>query len=175
MHVFPDKCSHASKDVTWSTFKSAVLDGPTLLCSSVTLSVSCLSAFPTDSTSLMPFVPAAPILSYTRDLWWETDSWFGVPKQDRKKRKQTEGQQQFSSLWILGSIFHGEGSQTVEQVAQRGCVGSTFGDTQSPTGQGLEQAALGNSALSTCGFQPQLFHVWFPFPFQSAPIQPTKK
>ena len=41
-----------------------------------------------------------------------------------------------------------EGSQTVEQVAQRGCGLSIFGDTQNLTGHGPGQPAVADPALS---------------------------
>lgn len=56
-------------------------------------------------------------------------------------------------------------NQTLQQVAQRGCVVSVYGDTQNLTGQGPEQpaaappwAAFGPDTLQMCS--PGSAHLW---------------
>lgn len=46
------------------------------------------------------------------------------------------------------SLSYGEGSQTLQQVAQSGCGDSTLGDTQNPAGHGLEHLSLGDPCSS---------------------------
>jgi len=46
------------------------------------------------------------------------------------------------------ALFHCEGDQAMEQVAQRGCGLCIFGDIQRPPGHSPGQAALGGPACA---------------------------
>ena len=64
--------------------------------------------------------------------------------QDERQWAQTETQEVLNIREPF--YFYCEGGQALAQLAQRGCVVSTLGDIQKPSGHGPGQLALGGPA-----------------------------
>jgi len=70
----------------------------------------------------------------------------GIQWQDKRQWAKTEIQEILFKL--KKKLFPCEGSQTLEQVAQKGCEVSILGDTPNSTGHSPQQPALVHPTLS---------------------------
>lgn len=82
------------------------------------------------------------------------NTWWGIKKKvDSGAQKQNKRQQAQIQIWEepfkhKKKLFYDEGDQILTQVAQRGCVVSSLGDTQNLDGHIHEQFSLADHAVS---------------------------